>query len=290
MRTVRLVLAGMVMLALLSGLSGGIVAQDEPTGPAEVGSETLFELTIPSSALPDRFTKLIVEDLKLAADTDGSDHDRRTTQANESMRGRAFLVESGEFLFEPTTDALLWREAGTEPQVAPADQAVTVLPGEAIFLPAVPDSEVDADAYLRVANRGSEDATARSFHTHQVGAPFGGFPLGATVGDWKESGGDPLTMVPFDGVDVLFRLTRRSGGPGVALPLADPPAVAIYYVESGVLELTTRGPHGELTEQWPAREDLDFFLPLFEGVEQSLVVVGGDAATVLELVAIPISG
>jgi hypothetical protein len=277
-------LGGVLLISQPFNQQGGSVPGAAP-GDAEVTNETLFELTIPSAALPDDFAYFVVEDLTLAADTVSID-DYRTSQANESMRGRAFLVESGEFLFEPTTDALLWPGSGQAPQVAPAGEAVTVRPGEAIFLPAMADTEVDGENYLRIANPGSEDATARSFHTCDL-TPFGGLASGLSIGDWDEGGYFGHLKEPFAGVDVLFRLTRWSGGPGAALPLVDPPAVAHYFVESGTLERTVSRPGGEFTDEW--RTGKDFFPPLFGEVEQTLAVMGDDTASVLVLVAIPMS-
>jgi len=277
-------LGSVALIAQPFDQQGGSVPGAAP-GDAEVASETLFELTIPSAALPDDFAYFVVEDLTLAADTVSID-DYRTSQANESMRGRAFLVESGEFLFEPTADALLWQGSGTEPKVAPAGEAVTVRPGEAIFLPAMSDTEVDGENYLRIANLGSEDATARSFHTCDL-TPFGGLASGLSIGDWNEGGHFGHLKEPFAGVDVLFRLTRWSGGPGAAFPMVDPPALAHYFVESGTLEWTASGPGGESTKEWQTGRD--FFPPLLAEVEQTLAVMGDDTASVLELVAIPMS-
>ena len=270
-------------MALLGGLSGAVVAQGEEAGDSDVVSETVFELLIPSEAMPEDFVRLRVEDWTLAAGTDAFDS-FPTNARNEAMRGRAIVVDSGEFVIEPVVDALVWRGAGDEPVIAPAGEVVTVTLGEAIFLPAIPDAEVDPEASLRTANPGSEDATARSFHAHQAGGTFSGFPSGLTLGDW-DMAVNLQAMEPFDDVDVLFRLTRISGGPGAPIPTAEAPAVGLYYVEEGDVEQVASGPGGESVLDWPAGKN--GFLPRTEGVEQPLYVVGDADASVLELAAIP---
>jgi|GEM_PF-5349458 len=283
MRTLRLSLAGSVILVLLGGLGGAVMAQSEEASGAEVASETVFELLIPSEALPEDFVKLVVEQWTLAAGSDSSD-DFAATASNEWLRGRAIVVDSGEFVITPVTDALLWRGAGTDREVAPAGETVSVAVGDAIFLPAIPDAEVDAEAVLGLANPGSEDATALSFHTHQRGGTFYGFPQGLMLGDW-DMAFSPQTMEPFDDIDVLFRLTRITGGPGAPIPLPDAPTIALYYVEEGDLELTMSGPGGDFVFEWPAGRNGS--LTRNEGIEESLDVVGDAPASILELSAIP---
>ncbi|MEA2025118.1 MAG: hypothetical protein U9O18_00360, partial [Chloroflexota bacterium] len=200
------------------------------------------------------------------------------------LRGRGIVVDSGEFLITPITDALLWRGAGSDQEVAPAGEAVTVAVGDAIFLPAVPDAEVDPEMELGLVNPGTEDATAVTFHTHQRGGTFYGFPQGLTLGDW-DIAVSPQTMEPFDDVDVLFRLTRISGGPGAPIPLPDAPTIAVYYVEEGDLELTMSGARGDFVFEWPAGRN--GFLTRNEGIEETLDIVGDAPASVLELSAIP---
>jgi len=281
-RAIKTTTISILALGLLAGSVVGAAAQSEEA----VTGETLFELTVPSEALPEAAPGFIVEDLTVVAGADVSEGDDRTSQANEAMRARALLVESGELLVEPTTDALLWREEGVAPEVARGGVAVRLTPGEAIFLPSMPDAEVDSEKHMRIANPGSEDAMVRSFHAHAGAQSFGGFPEGISRGDgWFGKGGYPRG-ISFDGVDVLFRLTRWTGEPGAALPLVGHPALAMYYVESGTLEETTaRGPDGTVTDEWMAERH--YVLPMVEGVERSLLVAGEDVASVLELVAIP---
>ena len=284
MRTLRLSLVGAVILALLGGLGGTVIAQTEGEDASEgVAQETLFELLIPSEALPEDFLRLIVEQWTLAAGSDSSDG-LANSASNKAFRGRAIVVDSGELLIEPVVDALVWRSDGTEAETVLAGEAVTVAAGDAIFLPAIPDAEVDAEAMLRLANPGSEDATALSFHTRQASGTFTGYPPGLTLGDW-DMGFAPQSMEPFDDVDVLFRLTRITGGPGAPIPLPDAPAIALYYVEEGDLELTTSGPRGEFVFEWPAGRNGN--LTRNEGIEETLDIMGDAPASVLELAAIP---
>ena len=61
------------MLVLLGGTVGSALAQDEPTDAGPTSSEVLWELRIPSQALPDDFVKLVVEDWTLAPGIDTTD-------------------------------------------------------------------------------------------------------------------------------------------------------------------------------------------------------------------------
>lgn len=254
---------------------------------ASVRSEVLFELAVPSAALPEDFQGIVIEDLTLAAGTDTTG-ERTTSQANESMRNRSFIVTSGVFVIEPTTEALLWRSLDATPEATAAGEAVTLRPGEAVYLPAVPADEVDPDKHLRVTNPGSEDATAWSFHAHQAsGSAFGGFPSGLTASHWcrtcpagVRNPSDWLT-----GGDVLFRLTRHVVDPGAELTLPTAPASAIYFVEAGTVRHALSGPGGSHTNLRPAGGELA--LIAYEGVEQLLTVEGDEPASILELAATP---
>ena len=77
------------------------------------------------------------------------------------------------------------------------------------------------------------------------------------------------------GTDVLFRLSRIIGGPGAELPTIAPPGFGLYFVESGHLEQVSAGPDWEDVYDWPTGRN--GLLPAWEGVEQSLVVVGDEA-------------
>jgi hypothetical protein len=285
MRTLRLSLSGTIIVALLSGLGGAAVAQDE-TGASEATRETRLELTIPAAALPTDFVSLVVENWTLAPGTDTTTGSSGVL-GNEALRGRGLVVESGGLLVTPATEALLWRDLTGEPEMTPAGEALTLAVGEAIFLPAIPDAEVDAEASVGIANPGSEEATAWSFHTHQAGGTFSGYPSGLTLGPWDISAAfDPEAVAAFDGVDAVFRLSRIEGGPGASITLMDPPAFNVYYVESGELTLLTQGPGGEFTSKWSQGWDGPLPWPP-EELEQSLAVTSDGPAKVHELAIIP---
>ena len=255
------------------------------TEAPEATSEMLFELSVPRWALPDDLTALEAGGWVLEAGTDVTG-ERQASQGNESMRTRAIMVTSGAFLIEPTTDALLWRTPGTTPTVTPAGEAVTLRPGEAIYLPAVPTDEVDPERYLRLANPGAEDATGVTFHAHEGPRAFGGFPSGLRQDTWR---GELLNLPnPSEWIaadEVLFRLTRQSAGPGTTIAPPTTPATAVYLVESGIMERSLSGPGVELSVVWKAGHTGSNLAA--EGVEQTLAVVSEEAASFLELVAIP---
>ncbi len=264
---------------------------DSPS-PVTATSELLFELSVPRWALPDDVTALEAGGWILEAGTDVTG-EPQASQANESMRNRAIMVTSGTFLVEPTTAALLWRAPGSTPEVTPAGQAVTLHPGEAIYLPAVPADEIDPERYLRVANPGAEDATGLTFHVHEgpTSSPFGGFPSGLRWGTWR---GDLVGLLSANATEwtaadeALFRLTRHRGDRGATIESSPAPATAVYLIESGTVEFTMSGSHGEFTEVWRAGNKVS---PLaVDGVKQTLTVVGDEAASFLELVAMPLGG
>ena len=256
-----------------------------PTAPptAEATSEILLEMVVPRWALPDDVSAVEFADWVLEAGAD-STGEPEASQANESMRSRAFLVLTGELLIEPTTEALLWRGPGA-PQIAPAGEAATLGPGEVIYLPAVADGDIDDERHLRLANPGADAATGLTFHVHEgsIGDPFGGFPAGLMWESWP----GPLTAV-MNGSDwsaseeALFRISRHAGGPGSVFEVPIAPATAVYPIEAGAVEHSIAGePH----RKWTAH--IKGQLMAVEGVDQALTVVGDDPASFLELVALP---
>lgn len=281
MRTLRLSLVGAAMLALLSGLGGTALAQDEPSGAT--ASEVVWELLIPSEALPHDFVKLVVEDWTLAPGADTTDS-AASVLKNEALRGRGLVVENGQLLITPATDAMLWRVAEGDPQASAAGETVTLAVGDAIFLPAGPVDEADSETPIGIANPGTEAVTARSFHTHQSRGSFYGYPQGLTLGDWDMADSfEPAAKEALNGVDVLFRLSRITGEPGAPMPTTDP--VAMYFVEAGALELTSSGPGGESVFEWPTGKN--GLMVRLEGLENTLRVAGDADATALEFAAIP---
>lgn len=292
MRTMRIPLAGTVIVALVGGAAGvaSAVAQDDATSTAQATSEVVWELAIPSEALPDDFVKLLTEDWTLDAGVDTSGQ-FASVLGNEALRGRGLVIESGEVQVMPATEAMLWRATEGDPEGIPAGEMVGLGVGDAIYLPAIPDDDVDTEAPLAFVNPGSEPATARSFHLHQSGGSFYGYLRGVALGPWDMAGGfDASIREAMNGVDIDFRLTRTTespgttGSPGTIVPMAAAPAFGLYFVESGDVELVSSGPDREFVFEWPTGKN--GFLPRTEGLEQILRIVGDDTS-VLEFAAIP---
>jgi hypothetical protein len=267
---------GTMIAMLLSGLGGAVVAQDDPV-TVDAVSETAWELPIPVDALPTEFVKLVVEEWTLAPGTDTTG-DRASVLGNEALRGRGLVVEGGEWLVTPATDALLWQGTVGEPEITPAGEALTLVVGDAIFLPAVPDEAVEPEASIGIANPGTEEATALSFHTHQEGGSFYGFPQGLTLGDWDMAAPfDPDAITAFDAADIILRLSRITAAPGTSMTLPDGAILALYHVETGEA--------GYLVD--------DTSLPWSRGQgvvsrpDEAVVVTGADPAVLFELAAIP---
>jgi hypothetical protein len=285
MRTLRLSLVGTVVLVLLGGTGGAALAQDEVSGETEAMSDVVWELAIPNEAIPDDFVKLIMEDWTLDPGIDTSG-DPTSVLGNEALRGRGLVIESGEVEVTPATQAMLWRGAEGDPELSVAGEPVRLGSGDAIYLPAIPDADVDKAAPMAFVNPGTEPATARSFHLHQNEGSFYGYLPGITLGPWDMAGGfDATTHEAMNGVDILLRLTRMTGAPGASMPAAAAPAFGLYFVEDGHVELVTSGPGGEFVFDWPVGQN--GLLPRTEGVEASLRVGGEGEATVFEFAAIP---
>lgn len=285
MSTLKRFLAGTATLALLGGMGGSVIAQAEEADLETATEEVLWELSVPSEALPDDFVKLVIEDWTIAPGTDTTGS-TASVLGNEALRGRGLVIETGKLIITPATEAMLWRGTTGGPRMSPAGEPVTLAVDDAIFLPAVPDDEVDADAPIIIVNSGADAATARSFHTHQSGGSFLGYLTGLTLGDWDMAGDfQAATREALNGVDVDFRLTRTTGQPGTVIPIVAAPATGLYFVVEGELEQVSSGPGGEVTSKWSAGKN--GLVPRTEGVEQSLRVVGDQAATVLEFAAIP---
>ena len=285
MRRLRLTVAGAVTLALLSAASGTTLAEQAET--TEATSEVLFGLSVPDWALPGDITHLEVAGWTLGAGTDVAG-EPQASQANESMRNRAFMVTSGEFLIEPTTEALVWRAPGATPEVTPSGAAVTLQPGEAIYLPAVAAEGIDPERYLRVANPGAVDSSGVTLHVHEGSTTdrFGGLPSGPRWSTWS---GDLIGLRTADewiaADEVRFQLTRHLGDPGATIAPSVASATPIYLIESGTVERTISGPADEFTDSWRAGAKISF--PARDSVEQTLTVVGDEPGSVLELVAVP---
>lgn len=285
MRTLRLSLAGMVIMVLLGGAGGTALAQDDVSGETEAMSEVVWELAIPNEALPDDFVKLVMEDWTLDPGIDTSG-EFASVLGNEALRGRGLVIESGEVDVTPATEAMLWPGAKGDPETVLAGEMVRLGVGDAIYLPAIPDADVDKEAPMAFVNPGTEPATARSFHLHQNGGSFYGYLPGIALGPWDMAGGfDATTLEAINRADVVLRLTRMTGAPGALLPAAAAPAFGLYYVEDGHVVRVTSGPGGEFVFDWPAGEN--GLLSRTEEVDASLRVVGDSDATLFEFAAIP---
>lgn len=285
MRTLRLSLVGTAILVLLGGAGGTALAQDDASGETEAMSEVVWELAIPNEALPDDFVKLVMEDWTLDPGIDTSG-ELTSVLGNEALRGRGLVIESGEVDVIPATEAMLWPGAKGDPETVPAGEMVRLGVGDAIYLPAIPDADVDNEVPMAFVNPGTEPATARSFHLHQNGGSFYGYLPGIALGPWDMAGGfDATTREAIDGVDIVLRLTRMTGAPGALMPAAAAPAFGLYYVEDGHIERVASGPGGEFVFDWPA--GTNGLLSRTEEVEASLRVAGDGEATLFEFAAIP---
>lgn len=285
MRMLQSSLAGTTILVLLGVASGLALAQDDASGETEAMSNVVWELAIPGEALPDDFVKLVMEDWTLdpGIDTSGA---FASVLGNEALRGRGLVIESGEVEITPATEAMLWRGAAGDPASSPAGETVRLGVGDAIYLPAIPDADVDKEVPMAFVNPGTEPATARSFHLHQNGGSFYGYLPGITLGPWDMAGSfDATTREAMNGVDILFRLTRTTGEPGALMPIADAPAFGLYFVEDGHVEQVTSGPGGEFVFDWPAGRN--GLLSRTEKTDASLRVAGDGEATLFEFAAIP---
>ena len=274
---------GAVVMTAVLAASATAVAQDEGPDGAGVERDVLWELMIPTEALPTDFVKLVAEDWTVApgADSAGS---TASVLGNEAFRGRGVVIESGELIVMPAADAMLWRDTAADPVVVPAGETVTLAVGEAIFLPAIPVEEVDDQAPLVVANPGAEPVSAQSFHTHQVGGSFYGYLPGVTLGPW-DMATDFGMMIDelLNDTDITFRLSKITAEPGATIPVAEP--LGLYYVDDGELEQIASGSGGDFAQAWPT--GMNGYAIAAEGVERSIRVVGDAPATVLELSAMP---
>ena len=282
MRTFRLSLAGTVIVALLGGTGSTILAQDDGPGAT---SKVVWELAIPAEAVPSDFVKLVMEDWTIDPGIDTSG-EFASVLGNEALRSRGLVVESGEVEVTPASEAMVWRGTEGDPGSSPAGETVSLGVGDAIYLPAIPQDEVESKAPMAFANPGSEPATGRSFHLHQSEGSFYGYLPGIALGPWDMAGGfDASTREAMNGVDIVLRLTRTTGAPGALLPAVEPPAFGLYYVQDGHVEQLTSGPGGEFTFDWPAGRNA--LLTRNDKTEASLQVVGESEATLLEFAAIP---
>lgn len=279
MRTLWLSLVGTVMLVLLGGLGSAVVGQDDEG----VSSETLFEITIPADALPEALEKVNIETLTVAAGVDVS-----IGVENESLRGKALYVDSGELVLEPMVDALLWPQdaaLGSAPVIAPAAEEVRLLPGDLVFLPAIPFDELREDAVIRIANPGSEPARMIGFHTHERGGQFPGFPAG--IGFTYHSASPPDALELVSSGEAVFRLDRVVAEPGASVSLPVEALLTFYRIEAGEVERVMRGQGGEMSTV--LIEGTSGYAEANPNLEYELTVVGQGPARLLELAVLPLA-
>jgi hypothetical protein len=245
------------------------------------GAEVLFDAVLQTEVLPPGFVKVEAARWILAPGSDSL-----SSLANEGLRGLIIIVDSGAFLIEPAADASVWRAPESDPVVARKGEAVSLHPGDAIFLPAIPGDEVDEEAMLRLANLGTEKASAYTFHTHdQDGGPSLGSPEGVSFEGWDSGLGLWPYVDSFNGTDVHFRLSRLTGEPGTKIAVPESPGIGLYYVESGTLEQVTTGPEREYSRTWEPGHRGGIVHD--EVLEKTLEIAGDGPAPLLELAVVP---
>ena len=238
MRALRLSLVGAITVCLLCGPSVGVMSQSEEIDPA--GETVLFQVTVPADAIPAELTRI---DLEMNTIEPGAE--ALFGRGNEAGRGRALYVVSGELVIEPMVDALVWRQDarfGGTPSIVPATEATRLLPGDLVFLRAIPPDDIldELPVGMSITNPGSEPAVTLGFHTHEKHA---GLPTLHTIyaPQWPEtmSGGAVASisgspaMDPVQGRDLVFRLSRRAAEAGQRLPVPEEASIALYFVEDG---------------------------------------------------------
>ena len=196
MRTLRLSLAGTVILSLFVGIGTAVVVgqSDESTVPAgSFEREVLFDVTVPADAMPERLGRVNLEiqvvEPGVAVDV-GID--------NEAARGKSFYIESGQLVVEPMVDALHWKAASTvggSPETIPPGVSTRLPQGSLILLPAVEPDELVEGAVLRLANPGTEPVQpSASTCTAWTGASLAGrrASRGSTSAADKDRGARPF--------------------------------------------------------------------------------------------------
>jgi len=285
MRTLRMSLAGTVILALLGGLGGAVVAaaQSDETGSTDgLTSEVLFEVVLPVEALPDQLGKMNTLILTVEPGVEAT-----IGIDNEAMRGRAFYLDSGELIIEPMVDALVWRSDETHrgsPTTVEAAEPTQLAPGDLIFLPAVPFEELHPDAVVGITNPGTEPAVMMGFHTHAAGGGFPGWPRGVAAQGVAEHA-DPASMELVMSGETTFRLSRMTADIGTSVPIAEEALFSMIDVLDGKIERTFSGPGGENARTWFAGSG--GIVKLAPDVTIDLMSVGDTPAEVLEVAVMP---
>lgn len=282
MRTLRLSLAGAVILALLGGLGGVVLAQEESAADDSGTNEVLFEIVVPPEVMPSELGKINLEQQTLEPGFDAA-----IGVSNESMRSRAAYVAEGELDITPMVDAWLWRgqaAIGGPPEVVAAGETATLSTGDLVYLPAVPDDDLDPEAVVGLANPGTAPTTIVGFHAHQVGGSFSGWPAGMS-GTAVASGSEPAALERVLAGDTIFRLSRATYAPGSVITPDEGAAMAIARVETGTVQQLTIGPGGEFTMGFGPGAGLLMSVP--EGLERTWMTDSDDPAVLLMLSVIP---
>jgi hypothetical protein len=266
------VLLQLVIEPIATG-SGNVAAPSDPPESGDLARETLFGLTIPHEMLPDRLEHVRVGRYVWAAGADSL-----IDPTDPSWQGRAILVESGELLVTPAIDGLMWHGGGGPAEIAPALEADSLSTGEAIYLPPMGASTTGKTGMLRIANPGSEDATAL---TLQMGPsiPMSGLPAGLTTDAWHTRLVWTEAMDSIGGHDALIRASRISAGPGSSMSMPEGAVVAFYHVEEGEAGYLV----GDSPLPW-ARGHGIVSLP-----DEAVVVTGAGPAILLELTVGPVA-
>jgi hypothetical protein len=275
-------------LSLLLCLAlGGLpsLAQEASSGPDEATTELLFEVTLPPGVMSDELERINTEGLTVAPGVEavlGTDI--------EPIRGRLLYVESGEIVVTPMVDSPVWLGGAAlsgSRGIAPGGEAVTLVPGDLVFLPVVAASDIVPGATITIANHGTESAVLRGFHAHARSGGLAAFtwPDGITdnEGFAEASDQDAMAVIMADGA--TFRATRLTASVGSSLPL-DPAALfTMVDVYDGKVERTATGPQGKTPPFWnPIKggvltQDPDWTF--------DLVVAGDGPALVAEMAVLP---
>ena len=290
MRTLRLYLVGTVILALLGGLGGMVVAQEgqEPASSGSATDEPLFEMTIPLQLMPTVLGKINLERHEVSPGFEAS-----IGIENEAIRGKSLYLAEGELLVTPMVDAWAWRGGaadGGTPEVAVAGQPISLSTGDVIYLPAVPEDRLTPDATTVVANPGETTAVLLGHHAHDSSIPdrFPGWPIGMSgTADAVASDSDDLARVMAS--DAVYRLSIGRFEPGESITPDEDAAIVLARVESGVIDQLTVGPGGEISLEWPAGRGLSMDTSPREGLTYSWTAAGEEPLELLILAVTPVA-
>jgi len=281
----------MVILALLGGLGGAVVAQagDDAASTAAVTDELFFEVTIPPELLPtERLGKINLERHELSPRAEVS-----VGVGNEAIRGKSLYVAEGELVVTPMVDALAWRggeaEGGT-PEIAVAGRPMGLSTGDVIYLPAVPEDRLQPDATTVLANPGETTTLLLGFHAHDAAIPgnFPGWPSGFS-GAAVAVATDPDDLARVMAGDTVFRLSRGRFEPGEPITPDEDAVIVLAQAESGVVNQLTVGPGGQANYKWLTGMGLSLDTSPREGLTYTWTAVGEEPLELLILSVTPVA-